>query len=268
MATVTEIRNLTKSKSIAPAGDIVVEQTVLEKFVLSEDDEKVEVVGTFSAKIPEDFANANDNIEVSWTEGATTRRAVGGKLFLNKDRTTATISNLVDVSKYYFGLTGQLKIGTADAVVLSVRIGNIQAPHDWIIDFSDKEDGAPGSEIKLNELINWIKEKNKDANPEFVLPDVKKPSDDPNKPREDEKLKTDNFTIEFQKFYFNITQKTFDFWVTSKKDESITIGDFTIDQVGFRVTNVPLPSPIAEKEVLALTDSKKKLAPPKKGGRR
>ena len=177
-------------------------------------------------------------MQVSWTEAGVSHRAVGGTLVYTG--TTVKISGLIDVSSYNVGLTGQLEIGPAggDVAVISVSVGNLNPARDTIIDFSDKTNGAPGTSIKLPQLIEWIKEKNKETGSPTAMPEIPDNADGSPKP------KLEDFTIEFKKFYINITQKTFDFWVASGKDKKFTFGDFTITNVGFRVTNVPIPPPV------------------------
>ncbi len=51
--------------------------------------------------------------------------------------------------------------------------------------------------------------------------------------------KVKDFEIIFNEFHFNMTSKTFKFDVQSKKDQSITFGNFTLKEVGFLVTNEP-----------------------------
>lgn len=172
-----------------------------------------------------------DNIQVIWSDGANTGRAVNGML----DKANKTITGLVDVSKYSVSVNGQLEIGPEskpDAVVVSVRIGNIPSEKnpkaDLIIDFSDKQDGAPGTSVKLNELVGWIQGKSGD---ETVVryPEGK-----------DGGKEIKDFEIEFKEFYYNVTQNTFDFNVQSKQGNEMKFGNFTIKKVGFRITNTPI----------------------------
>ncbi|PKV50557.1 hypothetical protein ATE84_2616 [Aquimarina sp. MAR_2010_214] len=182
-----------------------------------------------------------DNIQVTWSEGEgenkkTKYRAVGGTI--NKKGNKIEISGLKDVSKFSIGFNGKIAIGPeggdADAALLSVRIDDFVTEEnpkgDSIINFSDTTGGTEGSEINLKVLLEWIKGKTGDQSVELPsIPGDKEPKD---------------FIIEFKKFYFNMTQKTFDFNIQSKEGKEITIGDFTIKKVGFRVTNVPvLPEP-------------------------
>jgi hypothetical protein len=228
--TITEIKNLSSN---IPA---ITEATELAKFDSN---------GTFAEKITAEnvtaatwtnFATANDNIQVTWANGATVvYRAVGGTFALSG--TTVTISGLANASKYSVGINGQLAIGPegndAAAAILNVRMGNlvtkINTKGDWIIDFSDRIDDAGGSEINLKVLIDWITKNTGDtAAPQ--LPDIKGEDGTTKKP--------EDFIILFKDFYYNITQKTFDFWVTSKEGQTIKFGAFTIKKVGFRVTNI------------------------------
>lgn len=228
--TITEIKNLSSN---IPA---ITEATELAKFDSN---------GTFAEKITAEnvtaatwtnFATANDNIQVTWANGATVvYRAVGGTFALSG--TTVTISGLANASKYSVGINGQLAIGPegndAAAAILNVRMGNlvtkVNTKGDWIIDFSDRIDDAGGSEINLKVLIDWITKNTGDtAAPQ--LPDIKGEDGTSKKP--------EDFIILFKDFYYNITQKTFDFWVTSKEGQTIKFGAFTIKKVGFRVTNI------------------------------
>jgi hypothetical protein len=228
--TITEIKNLSSN---IPA---ITEATELAKFNSN---------GTFAEKITaenvtantwKDFATANDNIQVTWANGATVvYRAVGGTFALSG--TTVTISGLANASKYSVGINGQLTIGPAGndaaAAIVNVRIGNlvtkINPKGDWIIDFSDKTDEAGGSEINLAVLIDWIK-RNTGDDTVPQLPAIKGEDGTDKNPGD--------FIILFKDFYYNITQKTFDFWVTSKEGQTIKFGSFTIKKVGFRVTNI------------------------------
>jgi hypothetical protein len=176
----------------------------------------------------------SDNIQVTWKDAdKVIARAVGGSMTI--DGTKYTISGLIDVSNYKFGLNGEIEIGPKDksepAVVVSVRIGNIPSvknpKEDWIIDFSDKEDGKPGSSIKLKNLVGWIQDKAGDtAKPTY--PEIgkdKEPGD---------------LEIIFREFYFNTTQNTFDFNVETKNGDEFKFGNFTIKKAGFRITNTPV----------------------------
>jgi hypothetical protein len=235
--TITEIKNLSRNNTP------ITNATELAKF-----DSK----GAFAEKITaqnitadawKDFAVANDNIQVTWSNGATDiTRAVGGTFA--QTGTAVTISGLVNASKYSVGVNGQIAIGPegndAAAALVNVRVGNlvtVQNPKgDWIIDFSDKTDDAAGSEINLKVLIDWIMKNTGDTTvPQ--LPAVKGEDGVVKKP--------EDFIIQFKDFYFNTTQKTFDFWVTSKEGQNIKFGNFTIKKVGFRVTNVAAPLSIA-----------------------
>ncbi|WP_374172950.1 hypothetical protein [Flavobacterium tructae] len=176
----------------------------------------------------------SDNIQVTWKDAdKVIARAVGGSMTI--DETKYTISGLIDVSNYKFGLNGEIEIGPKDksepAVVVSVRIGNIPSVKnpkaDWIIDFSDKEDGKPGSSIKLKNLVGWIQDKAGD-NSKPTYPEI-------GKGKEPGELE-----IIFREFYFNTTQNTFDFNVETKNGDEFKFGNFTIKKAGFRITNTPV----------------------------
>ncbi|KAA2239604.1 hypothetical protein F0L74_25775 [Chitinophaga agrisoli] len=223
---ITEIKNLTNGKSI-PNADL----TKFDSIVFAE----TIVLNDITEASWTPLAGAG-NIGVTWTNGP---RAVGGTLAIDTNKKTATISGLTNVSKYSVDLTGQIEIGpkNSDAVAhVNVRIGNMITPQnlkgDTIIDFSNEVDSTEGvSKLDLNGLISWIKD-NGDSGATVELPKL----DGDTQPGE--------FILEFKKFYVNITQKTFDFWVESAAKQSITFGNITIKQVGFRVTNVPTtPAP-------------------------
>jgi len=243
--TIKTIRNLTLKDDLAPAEAAKFSnQTAYSETISGE------------AEIPDTWKPAH-NIQVLWSEGnKVVTRAISGTLA--KEAKKVTISELVDVSKYSFGINGQLAIGPKtkpEAVLLSVRVGNlpsVQNPKaDWIIDFSDNEDGAPGTSIKLNELVDWIKDKSDDADAAVEFPE---------KEGEAEDKQPKNFEIEFKKFYYNITQNTFDFNVESKDGNEMTFGKFTIKKVGFRVTNAPLAVKTEEEGVKILPNAVKKIA--------
>lgn len=228
--TISKIENL--SNNITPITDV----TELAKFDNNGAFAEKITAANVTAATWANFATANDNIQVTWSNGATVvSRAVGGTFA--QTGTTITISGLANASKYSVGVNGQLTIGPegndAAAAIVNVRVGNlvtkINPKGDWIVDFSDKTDDAGGSEINLKVLIDWIKRNTGDAAvPE--LPAVKGEDGTDKKP--------EDFIILFKDFYYNITQKTFDFWVTSKEGQTIKFGNFTIKKVGFRVTNI------------------------------
>ena len=227
---INEIKNLTTGKVISDAAENG-------KFDVQESFSETIIASDVDAEKWKGFSDATNNIQVSWTGDGdkVIARGVGGRFEIKEKK--VTIKGLVNASKYGVGINGELLIGPEDkkeVAVLRVRVGNLvtkQNPSgDWIIDFSDKTDSEEGSGINLQQLIDWIKEKTKDD----VQPDIP-----PIKEEGDEEAKEPkDFNILFKNFYFNITQRTFDFWVVSKGDESITFGDFTIRKVGFRVTNV------------------------------
>jgi hypothetical protein len=243
---ITGISNLTQGTSV--------DANELTKYKLSDSMDAV----TGAALDPDKtkgFALATDNIQVTWTvtdKATKAHRSVGGKWVPDTTGANATISNLMDVSKYSIGLTGAIDIGPGGkAASLSVSFGNFNPGGEWIIDFSNKRDGATGSEIHLQDLIDWIRDNNKAGagkdDTDAKLPEIVK-TDDPNKA----KLTASQFTIQFKSFYFNITRGTFDFWVKSSESESITFGNFTIKSIGFRVTNVPVPLPASAQETKEL----------------
>lgn len=219
--TIKEIKNLTDS-------------TLLSEEDVKKFDNQTAYSNTISVDAITSNWKSSDNIQVTWNDGTkVVARAVCGSM--TKDGTKYTISGLIDVSKYKFGLNGQIEIGPKDksepAVEVSVRIGNLPSVKnpkgDWIIDFSDKEDGAPGSSIKLKNLVDWIQDK---------AGDTEKPS----YPEIGDGKKPGELSIIFKDFYFNTTQNTFDFNVQTKDGDEIKFGNFTIKKAGFRITNTPV----------------------------
>lgn len=216
---ITEIKNLTTSAIVAEAD--------LTNF--SFEGTSTDTI-TIKGDIPE--WNSTDNIQVTWTDGVKAGgRAVSGML----DKENKKITGLLDVSKYSVSINGQLGIGpeaNPEAVLVSVRIGNIPSERnpkaDLIIDFSDKQDGAPGTSIKLNDLVGWIQGKSGDKTAVSFPPAQSDGKD------------IKNYEIEFKEFYYNITQNTFDFNVQSKDGDEMKFGNFTIKKAGFRVTNTPV----------------------------
>lgn len=217
--TITEIKNLTTSATVDAAA--------LANFSF-----KGTATDTITIKGDAPDWKPTDNIQVTWTDGAKAGgRAVSGML----DKENKVITGLVDVSKYSVSVNGQLGIGPEtkpDAVLVSVRIGNIPSEKnpkgDLIIDFSDKQDGAPGTAIKLNELVGWIQGKSGDKTAVSFPPGQGDGKD------------VKDYEIEFKEFYYNVTQNTFDFNVQSKEGNEIKFGNFTIKKAGFRVTNTPV----------------------------
>lgn len=222
--TITEIKNLTNA-TVYTAADLT-------KFTVAQTGTKFTVTGANLTPLP-GFAQDNDNIQVTWTDGTNTHRAIGGQYKATDN--AITISNLIDVSQYGVDLTGALEIGPqGGAIKLSVKIGNMNPQHAWIIDFSDKSNGHTGSNIKLNALIDWIKGVSNDK----TTPTLPKVKTDPNAPEKD----PGDFTIVFKNFYYNTQTNTFDFWIESEQNESISFldGKLKITQLGFRVTNAPI----------------------------
>lgn len=230
MAKITEVKNLTKSKSIT-------DQAELDKFgdVTGFTDKLTSATAT--AATWADFAAA-DNIEVTWKDGdKVVARGVGGTYSLNDK--TVTITGLANASKFTIGVNGEIAIGPKAgnaAAIVRVNMTNAvseQNPKgDTIIDFSDKTNNAEGSVINLADLLVWLKD-NTGTSDDVKVPDVKDTAGNP--------VKAESFQIQFKNFYFNITQRTFDFWVVSKAGQSIQFGNFTISNVGFRITNIAAP---------------------------
>ncbi|WP_299210115.1 hypothetical protein [uncultured Dokdonia sp.] len=244
--TITEIRNLTNT-----ASDPITDVAKLKNFK-PQDNFATTIINESDTHADWGGFAPNDNIQVTWNNGEkAVYRGVGGSIKLTGATTAnkgiVTISGLSNASKYSVGLNGQIEIGPTPAeaqnppVSVSVRIGNIPTlsnpSGDMLIDFSDKEDGAPGTSIELRALINWIQGQTGDSGADIQIPEVN---------GEDGKEKDlKKFRVLFNAFHFNITQKTFDFDVSSEDGDTITFGNFTIKKVGFRVTNEAVSLPVA-----------------------
>lgn len=230
--TITEIRNLTKNTTIDPTKLIGFDSQEMFSDTITND--------KATKKDWTSFATNTDNIQVTWKDGEKViARAVGGRIKIEgktgEGNGIITISDLMDVSGLSLGLNGQIEIAPKESTdptptaVISVRVGNINERRDWLIDLSDKKDGAPGTSVRLDSLVAWAQGQTGDTT-DVALPSTGE--DDPaNKPA----LK--DFTVEFNQLHFNITQKTFDIDVSSKKGDEIKFGNFTIKNVGFRLTN-------------------------------
>ena len=243
--TITEIRNLTDVK-IPPITKVA----KLSGFD-SQGDFTDTIINTKATLTDWDGFTSTDNIQVTWSDEnkKVIYRGVGG--FLKKEgeasagKGTITISNLTDVSKFSLGLNGQIEIGpkvatpTDPVAVISVRIGNLNPRRDWIIDLSDRQDEAAGTSVRLDSLIAWAGGQTGDDTTAVAIPQTgdEASGDTP-------ELK--DFTVEFNAFNFNVTQKTFDIDVSSKKGDAITFGALTIKNVGFRVTNEAVAIPAVE----------------------
>jgi hypothetical protein len=252
--TITEIRNLTN-----PAIDPITDKAKLKDFK-PQDNFATKIINEKGTHADWTSFNTTDNIQVTWNNGTKALyRGVGGKIELGGEATAnkgiITISGLSNASKYSVGLNGQIDIGPTPPdpknvpVSVSVRIGNIPTlsnpSGDMLIDFSDKEDGAPGTSIELGALISWIKGQTGDSDATIEIPEVEGEGG--------ETKDLTKFRILFNAFHFNITQKPFDFDVSSEDGDTITFGNFTIKKVGFRVTNETVTLPAA-KETEALPE--------------
>ncbi len=149
------------------------------------------------------------------------------------------------------GVHGQIEIGPENSddeedpvANVGIRVGNIPSemnPNgDWFIDLSDKQDGATGTFVRLDSLITWIGREAGTNTKDVAIPQTGDEAGDT--------PKLEDFTVEFNQFHFNVTQKTFDIDVSSKKGQSITFGNFTIKNVGFRLTNEPVSLPEASED--------------------
>lgn len=234
--TITEIRNLTDGK-IPPV------KTVAKLSGFSSQGNFIDTITNIEATLENwDGFTSTDNIQVTWSDEnkKVIYRGVGG--ILKKEGETGpkkgkiTISGLMDASKFSLGLNGQIEIGpkietpTDPVAVISVRIGNLNSRRDWIIDLSDKQDGAAGTSVRLDSLIAWAGGQTGDDTTNVAIPQTGDEAEGNTPALED-------FTVEFNAFNFNVTQKTFDIDVSSKKGDAITFGALTIKNVGFRVSN-------------------------------
>lgn len=192
-------------------------------------------------------------LEVSWTDdnGSNSVRGNGDNAKYDGTAKTFTITDLSPVSSFGLSVNGKLKIkdpktGPEDpaTATISVRIGNMGAGTNkqWVIDLSDKQDGADGSSLNVTALIAWAKEKAGDTSDPKLDPEIK----DKDGVAVQDKLK--DFIIDFREFHFNITKKTFSIDVRSQKGASIVFGAFEITEIGFQLTNEP---PKAKKELPA-----------------
>lgn len=204
----------------------------------------------FELKAVNSIFKAKDEVIVTYTEGNdSTKPIIKEGTYTITDNTKISITGLKDVSGMTVNFVGRIKVGdpnadanSNEAVMLSVRFGNMNKNRDWIIDLADRTNGAPGTYIKLTELIAWINRQNTDSkNTEISGSNtastvvLEKPgglSDD-----DFNKIDKEDFTIEIKALRFNITQKTFRIEVSSKQDETITFGAFTILKVGLLLTN-------------------------------
>jgi hypothetical protein len=231
--TIKSIKNLTQSQEL-PDLNISLDDSILEiTNDLTTTMTVVDTDGKLVSFTPSDTDNIEVNYQITNAEGGTKEvREIGGSYkYVGK---SAIISGLKPVPKMSMQFYGQLAIGKPltdkqkPPVNLSVRVGNMSNKHqDWIIDFSDKVDGAPGSSIELTSLIAWIQDKNKTSETVGLPKDAKGPD-------------IKQFLIRFDEFHFNITQKTFNIKVQSEDKSTITFGDFEIMKIGFQITNEPL----------------------------
>ncbi len=182
---------------------------------------------------PDDSPSKEDILQVSWTdEDGKKYRAIGGKYSYDEEEGKVTIKKLKIVPGIGIGFTGQLKIGPKDEITVNVNIGNrSNEDRDWIINFSDHADGAAGTSINLKALIDWIKGKTGDTDAEIKIPKVE---------GEEIDLKLDKFKVLFKKFEYNVTKKIFNFQVENESSDALHFGDFTLEKVGFSISNEPL----------------------------
>jgi hypothetical protein len=221
-------------------------QDVTISYTVAEENDSITLTASGIEPRPS-FGDKNLEVLFSVKEGEVNTDVTASGGVLTYSNKTVTIKNLNTRPKLSLNFTGQIAIGAKpdgkpadNPVYLSVRFGNMSnADQDWIIDFSDKSDGAPGSTIELGALIEWIKGKLKSDRPEMVIPTEAQESLSPDK--------LNKFIIEFKEFHFNINKKTFNISVKSKGNQQITFGDFIIYDVGFQITNEDVKKIIAEK---------------------
>lgn len=213
----------------------------------------VDTALSFVLKAANSEFKTGEEVIVTYTAADSTTPIIKqGKYTIDKTtNTNISITDLKNVSNFTLNFTGQIGIAD-DAVMLSVRFGNMNKNKDWIIDFSDKTSGAPGTKIKLTQLIEWINKKNKEITDEqkkdnvpevaLIIPPGISPTD---------QVKIANYEIIFKEFHFNITKKTFRIEVSSggEENQEITFGAFTIKKLGLILTNEEW----VEEKALALT---------------
>ncbi|WP_452598682.1 hypothetical protein [Pontimicrobium sp. MEBiC01747] len=243
--TISEIKNLTNGKSV--------EATAKLKSFDNQTAYVPKIVNTKGTLADWSDFDEEDNIQVVWKDGnKVIETTVGGTI--KKEGTEAgkvkiTINGLMKMPGLSLDLRGQIAIGPKnpkpgqpEAALVSVRMGNTKTDKnlkgDKFIDFSDKTDGAPGSYIRLDQLVAWIKEET-ESTATVTYPELKDANDA-------EVPDVQEFLIEFKEFHFNIDQKTFDFNVQSRKDDEFKFGNFTIKNVGFRISNEPVALSVVE----------------------
>ncbi len=204
------------------------------------------------------FTSGDNRVSITYTSPTGTE--VNQKAILNltgDDKKTAKLTPTK--SSVTLNFRGLMAIGPepADpAVTLAVRFGNMNKNKDWIIDFSDKIDKKEtgGTKINVGQLVNWLNQKNMEVaanEKEGIKPDSTAEELKLQKPEllTDEQFKVImDYNIVFKEFHFNITKKTFKIEIESEKGQSLTIGAFTLENIGFMVTNEEL----TEEEVLKL----------------
>lgn len=175
---------------------------------------------------------------VEWTDDKGTNKAKG--LEHSYADKTFTLSNLEPALSFGLNLNGKLEIKDpslppdgAPTAIINVRMGNMGqgTKQQWVIDLSDKQDDNPPSSLNVSALIKWVKAK-ADEKDDPALDSEITTSD--GKPLKDQLA---DFVIEFEQFHFNISKKTFDIDIRSKKGSEITFKMFTLKEVGFQLTN-------------------------------
>ncbi|KAA3640101.1 MAG: hypothetical protein DWQ02_02580 [Bacteroidetes bacterium] len=217
------------------------------------------LTGTVTGTAPGDGTKVN----VVWkeNEGSDEITAVLG--VFTKTDSGATITGLSLKGKFQFQFFGVMEIEdpnnaealkrakasaadvgkTADEITsaptarISISVGNMNPDGDWIIDLSNSQVEGGGSYIDIRALIDWVKSKDTSLTKDPALPDSQEVVlKDKNNQSLD--LPTiEKYRIEFKDFWYNITKKTFKIDVQSKSGDELTIGAFTIKQLGFTLTN-------------------------------
>lgn len=129
------------------------------------------------------------------------------------------------------------EITAAPTARISISVGNMNPEGDWIIDLSNNKVEGGGSYVDIQALINWVKTKDTSITQDPALPDSNQFDLKDGKNQSLDLAKIKQYRIEFKAFWFNITKKTFKIDVQSKSGDELTIGAFTIKQLGFTLTN-------------------------------
>lgn len=154
------------------------------------------------------------------------------------DKTAKTVSELKPVRETHLQFKGTLDIkppGKPSSVAkLNVSIGNWNSRGHWIINMSERVNGTP-STLNVSGLMNWIN--NNGGNSTLALPSAEGGA----KPEDKQLDALNNFTIEFNALYFNITNGDYDIDLQTQEASTLTIMDkFTLSNIKFRMTNMDI----------------------------